>query len=56
MIDRLDNAYLSVSLTTRPKSKGEIDGQDYSFVSDDEFRRRINGGLLLEYAEVFGHL
>ena len=56
MIDRLDNACLSVSATTRPKSKGEIDGKDYWFVSDDEFRRRINEGLLLEYAEVFGHL
>ena len=56
MIERLDNACLSVSATTRPKSKGEIDGKDYWFVSEDEFRRRINEGLLLEYAEVFGHL
>lgn len=56
MIERLDNACLSVSATTRPKSKGEVEGKDYWFVSDDEFRRRIKAGLLLEYAEVFGHL
>jgi len=34
----------------------EIDGQDYWFISEEEFQERINKGLLLEYAEVFGHL
>ncbi len=53
---RLDNAYLSVSVTTRPKSDREVDGRDYWFVSQDEFRRRIDNGLLLEHAEVFGNL
>jgi guanylate kinase len=56
MVKRLDYVYLSISVTTRPKSKTEIDGQDYWFVSEKEFQRRINKGLLLEYAEVFGHL
>jgi len=55
MVERLDNACLSVSATTRARSKGEIEGEDYCFVSEDEFRRRINEDLLLEYAEVFGH-
>ena len=56
MVERLDEACLSVSATTRVKSKGEVNGEDYWFVSDEEFRRRIDGDLLLEYAEVFGHL
>ncbi len=47
---------LSVSVTTRPKSESEVDGVDYWFVSDDEFRKRLSKGLLLEHARVFGNL
>lgn len=53
---RLNNVYLSVSVTTRPRSQAETDGQDYWFISENEFKQRINKGLLLEHAEVFGHL
>ena len=56
VIKRLDNAYLSVSVTTRTKSESEVDGGDYWFISEDEFQERIKKGLLLEYAKVFGHL
>ncbi|MHC4098572.1 MAG: guanylate kinase [Planctomycetota bacterium] len=52
---RLNNVYLSVSVTTRPKS-AEVDGQDYWFISENEFQQRLDKGLLLEHAEVFGHL
>jgi guanylate kinase len=55
LLKRLNNAHLSVSVTTRPKSEKEIDGKDYWFVGRDEFKRRIEKGLLLEYAEVFGN-
>jgi guanylate kinase len=54
VIRRLDNVYLSVSVTTRPPGPSEQDGRDYWFVSESEFRRRIEQGALLEYAEVFG--
>ena len=53
---RLNNTYLSVSVTTRPRGPGETHGQDYWFISEQEFAERIRQGLLLEYAEVFGHL
>ena len=56
VVKRLDNIYLSVSVTTRPKSKAEVDGQDYWFISEQEFQERIDKNLLLEHAEVFGHL
>jgi guanylate kinase len=56
IVKRLDYVHLSVSVTTRPKSEAEINGQDYWFVSEKDFRRRINKGLLLEHAKVFGHL
>lgn len=52
----LTNVRLSVSLTTRPPGPGEQNGKDYWFVSEQEFRERIERGLLLEYANVFGNL
>ena len=55
ILKRLDYVYLSVSVTTRPKSDAEVDGQDYWFISEEEFKERIDKGLLLEHAEVFGH-
>jgi len=56
ILKKLNYIYLSVSLTTRPISKAEVDGNDYWFVSEEDFRERIEKGLLLEYAEVFRHL
>ena len=56
VVNRLDNIYLSISVTTRPKSEAEVDGRDYWFISKQEFQERIDKGLLLEHAEVFGHL
>jgi len=53
---RLSNVCLSISVTTRPKAEGEVDGQDYWFISEQDFQQRINKGLLLEHAEVFGNL
>jgi guanylate kinase len=55
IVARLD-AHLSVSMTTRQPGPGEQDGREYYFVSRDEFRKRIEDGAFLEYAEVFGNL
>jgi len=56
VVKRLNDAYLSVSVTTRPRAEAEIDGQDYWFISKERFQQHINNGMLLEYAEVFGSL
>ncbi|HBE69343.1 MAG TPA: guanylate kinase [Planctomycetaceae bacterium] len=45
---------LSVSCTTRPPRRGEVDGQDYHFVTKEEFERRKAEGAFLECKEVFG--
>ncbi len=50
------NITMSVSVTTRPPRLGEIDGQDYRFISKDEFAKLRDAGNLLEWAEVFGNL
>jgi guanylate kinase len=46
---------LSVSATTRKPRPGEIDGQDYHFVSNDQFDGLVATGQLLEWAHVFGN-
>jgi len=53
---RMDNVFLSVSVTTRPRGKGEKHGKNYWFVSEEEFQQRVRKGEFLEHAEVFGHL
>jgi len=44
----------SVSCTTRAPRAGEIDGEDYQFLSDADFRARVKSGDFLEYAKVHG--
>jgi guanylate kinase len=44
---------LSVSATTRAPRPGEIDGQDYHFLTVAEFQRRREKGEFLESKEVF---
>ena len=46
---------VSVSVTTRQKRAGEVDGRDYFFVTPDEFREMVDGGEMLEHAKVFEH-
>jgi guanylate kinase len=46
---------LSISVTTRPKRRGEINGRDYHFIDGPRFEEMVKSGELLEWAEVFGH-
>ena len=46
---------LSVSVTTRPKRRGEVNGRDYHFIDRNRFDAMVRAGDLLEWAEVFGH-
>jgi guanylate kinase len=46
---------LSVSVTTRPQRRGEVDGRDYHFIDMVRFESMVKSGKLLEWAEVFGH-
>ncbi|MFA6101013.1 MAG: guanylate kinase [Victivallaceae bacterium] len=45
----------SVSCTTRAPRAGEQHGRDYYFLSREEFKRRIDNGEFIEYAEVFSN-
>lgn len=44
---------ISISATTRARRAGEVHGQDYFFVSIDEFRDMVDRGEMLEHAKVF---
>ena len=44
----------SVSCTTRRPRAGEIDGEDYHFLSEAEFAERLTAGEFLEHANVHG--
>jgi guanylate kinase len=45
----------SVSATTRPARPGEVDGTDYHFVTEPDFKRLVREGEMLEHAHVFGN-
>lgn len=46
----------STSVTTRPQRPGEKEGKDYFFVSEKEFKQRIERGEFVEWAEVHGFM
>ena len=45
---------VSVSHTTRPARGGEVDGENYHFVSEDLFSQMVDDADFLEHAKVFG--
>ena len=55
LLDEEANIVMSVSATTRPSRKGEIEGVDYYFTDNIEFNMMVNRGEMLEHAKVFDH-
>lgn len=55
LLERDGQVKLSVSYTTRPPRPGEIDGQDYHFVSEAQFLAMLERGDFLESALVYGN-
>ena len=56
MLEKSPGLVRSVSVTTRRPRVGDVDGEDYYFVSPEEFAARREAGRLLEWAEVHGNL
>ena len=52
---RAQNLHFSVSYTTRPPRPGEVDGQDYHFIGNDEFTRMVDSKQFAEWAVVHGN-
>jgi guanylate kinase len=54
LLERVPELELSTSATTRRARPGETQGEDYWFLSDDEFARRVEAGDFVEWAEYSG--
>lgn len=55
LLRRNPDLRFSVSYTTRPRRREEVDGEDYVFVNPVKFRQLAEAGAFLEHAEVFGY-
>ena len=55
LLEKKENFFISVSHTTRKPRSNEVNGKDYNFVSDEEFKNLIKKGQFLEHAKVFNN-
>jgi len=55
LLPRFPGLSFSISCTTRLPRPGEVHGQHYFFVSEEEFKKSIAKGEMLEWAKVYGH-
>lgn len=53
MLIKFGELSLAISATTRPIRGNEIDGEQYYFITEDDFRQKITNDELLEYEEVY---
>ena len=56
LIETDKDIIISISVTTRKPRPGEMEGQDYYFISKEKFSSMIAATELLEWADVFGNL
>ncbi len=56
LVERGEDVVFSVSATTRPARDHEVDGVDYHFLSEPDFRAMIEADEFVEWAKVHGHL
>lgn len=56
VLRRNESLRFSVSATTRPMRRGEVDGEDYFFLTREEFERRIAAGEFVEWEIIYGNL
>jgi len=55
LLEKKENFFISVSHTTRKPRSNEVNGRDYNFVSDEEFKNLIKKDQFLEHAKVFNN-
>ena len=55
LVENRDDIKISVSMTTREKRQGEIDGTHYYFADREYFEKNISENKMLEYAEYAGN-
>jgi guanylate kinase len=55
LLEQLPGARWSVSATTRPRRPGDVPGESYEFLTQEEFEKRKAAGAFLESAQYVGH-
>jgi guanylate kinase len=55
LLQKYPNLILSISATTRSPRQGEINGKDYYFLTEEEFKTKISQGKFLEWAQYAGN-
>jgi guanylate kinase len=55
LVEQDSNLRMSVSVTTRPRRSGEVEGKHYHFITGARFDAMVASSDLLEHAVVFGH-
>ncbi len=55
LIEGTSDIKISVSHTTRPPRPGDVDGEDYFFVDDEQFNHMVNHHQFIEHAKVYGY-
>ena len=55
VLQRVPDAWVSVSATTRQPRPGEVDGRDYFFLDQPRFDELVSQGGFLEWAHVHGN-
>jgi guanylate kinase len=49
LLERVPGLEVAVSATTRPRRRGEVDGSEYWFLTDEEFTSKVDEGAFLEW-------
>ena len=55
-LQKLDSSInFSISCTTRQKRENEVEGEDYFFISNEEFEKKINDNKFIEWEQIHGN-
>ena len=55
MLEETPNLRFSTSATTRNIREGEVDGREYHFLSEVDFKEKIEANSFIEYENFFGN-
>jgi len=55
LLEKISQLTFSISATTRPPRKNEVDGKDYHFLSVKEFEEKIEEDAFAEYEMVYAN-
>ena len=55
VLESMDGLFFSVSATTRQRRAGEVDGENYYYLTRKQFEEKVKSGGFIEYEHFFGN-